>query len=196
MKLCIFSGTFNPIHNGHLYMAEYVIENFDIKKILFIPAYIPPQKYYEPNMAKHRLKMLKLAIGNHKNFEVSDIEFKMGGTSYTYLTLQELYKLYKPDGKINFIIGTDAFENLDSWYESEKLRKIVDFIVFVRKDEFSEEKYSEMISKGYSFKFAKMQYNDISSTDIRNKIRHNLPLTGLVPDKVEGYIKEYGLYKS
>lgn len=56
MKLCIFSGTFNPIHNGHLYMAEYVLKNFDIKKILFIPAYIPPQKDSDPEMAYHRLK--------------------------------------------------------------------------------------------------------------------------------------------
>ena len=75
MKLCIFSGTFNPIHNGHLYMAEYVLKNFDIKKILFIPAYIPPQKDSDPEMAYHRLKMTELAIENYNDFEVSDIEF-------------------------------------------------------------------------------------------------------------------------
>ena len=196
MKLCIFSGTFNPIHNGHLYMAEYVLKNFDIKKILFIPAYIPPQKNSDPKMAYHRLKMTELAIENNNGFELSDIEFKMGGTSYTYLTVQELYKLYKPDGKINFIIGTDAFENLDSWYESEKLRQILDFIVFVRKDDFLEDKYEYMKSQGYNFRFAKMQYNDISSTEIRNKIKNNLPVKAFLPAKVEGYIRDNGLYKN
>lgn len=196
MKLCIFSGTFNPIHNGHIYMAEYVLKNFDIKKVLFIPAYIPPQKENHPELAHHRLKMAELAIQNHENFEVSDIEFQMGGTSYTYLTIQELYKRYKIEGKINFIIGTDAFENLDSWYESEKLRKIVDFIVFVRKNDFDEEKYKNMRLKGYNFKFAKMEFNDISSTEIRKRINSGESVKGLLPEQTEGYIRENGLYKN
>lgn len=177
-------------------MAEYVLKNFDIKKILFIPAYIPPQKNSDPKMAYHRLKMAELAIENNNGFELSDIEFKMEGISYTYLTVQELYKLYKPDGKINFIIGTDAFENLGSWYESEKLRQILDFIVFVRKDNFQEDKYECMKSQGYNFRFAKMQYNDISSTEIRNRIKNNLPVKAFLPAKVEGYIRDNGLYKN
>ncbi len=196
MKLCIFSGTFNPIHNGHIYMAEYVLKNFDIKKVLFIPAYIPPQKENNPELAHHRLKMAELAIQNHENFEVADIEFQMGGTSYTYLTIQELYNRYKIEGKINFIIGTDAFENLDSWYESEKLRKIVDFIVFVRKNDFDEEKYKNMRLKGYNFKFAKMEFNDISSTEIRKRINRGESVKGLLPEQTEGYIRENGLYKN
>ena len=196
MELCIFSGTFNPIHNGHLYMAEYVIKNFGISKILFIPAFVPPFKNTAPELAEHRYKMVELAIKNNPDFEISDIEFRHSGKSYTYLTIKELYEIYQIDGKINFIIGTDAFEGLDRWYESEKLRKLVRFIVFVRKNDFDITKYDNMKTKGYDFKFARMQFNDISSTGIRNMIKNNQDLSGLLPEEVERYIKENGLYKN
>ncbi len=195
MELCIFSGTFNPIHNGHLYMAEYVIKNFGISKILFIPAFVPPFKNTAPELAKHRYKMVELAIKNNPDFEISDIEFRHSGKSYTYLTIKELYERYKIDGKINFIIGTDAFESLDKWYKSEELRKMIRFIVFVRKNDFDSSKYDIMKTKGYDFKFANMQFNDISSTEIRERIKNNKELTGLLPAEVERYIKENGLYK-
>lgn len=195
MELCIFSGTFNPIHNGHLYMAEYVIKNFGISKILFIPAFVPPFKNTAPELAEHRYKMVELAIKNNPNFEISDIEFRHSGKSYTYLTIKELYEQYKIDGKINFIIGTDAFESLDRWYKSEELRKIIRFIVFVRKNDFDSSKYDIMKTNGYDFKFANMQFNDISSTEIRERIKNNEELTGLLPAEVERYIKENGLYK-
>lgn len=196
MKMCVFSGTFNPIHNGHLYMAEYVLEKFGFSKILFIPAFKPPFKESVPELTEHRFNMVKLAIEDNPRFEISDIEYRLGGKSYTYRTICELYKEYEIDGKISFIIGTDAFETLDKWYESEKLRKLVEFIVFVRKNDFDIKKYDEMKEKGYCFKFAQMQFNDISSTEIRKKIHDNLPLKGLLPEKAERYIKENGLYKN
>ncbi len=196
MKMCIFSGTFNPIHNGHIYIAEYILRNFDFSKILFIPALNPPLKESNPKMAVHRFKMVELAIASNPKFEISDVEYRMRGKSYSYNTICELYKEYKVDGKINFILGTDAFETLDNWYESEKLRKLLNFIVFVRKNDFDENKYSNMKEKGYSFEFAKMQFNDISSTEIRKRINENLSLAGLLPEKVERYIKENGLYKN
>jgi len=195
MRACILSGTFNPIHNGHIYMAEYALKNFDINKILFIPAYIPPQKEFDPKLSVHKYKMVELATMNNKNFEVSDIEYKLGGKSYSYITIQELYKNYSIDGKINFIIGTDAFEKLDSWYESEKLRQIVEFIVFVRENNYVDGKYDFMREKGYSFKFAQMPYNNISSTEIRQKIKTKQSISGLVPELVERYINDNDLYK-
>ncbi len=196
MKLCIFPGTFNPIHNGHIYMAEYAAENFDIKKVLFIPAHVPPQKKNFPELTKHRFNMVKLAIQSNPCFEISDIEYKLKGKSYTYLTILELYKKYDIEDKINFIIGTDAFEKLDSWYESKKLRKLVNFIVFVRENDFYSQKYDKMKEKGYNFKFAQMGYNDISSSSIREKISENKSLDGLTPKIVERYIQENGLYKN
>lgn len=196
MKLCIFPGTFNPVHNGHLYMAEYIFKNFDFKKILFIPAFVPPQKEIFPQLAVHRYKMVELAIKNNPNFEISDIEYKHSGKSYTYLTLLELYKIYATEDKINMIIGTDAFENLDTWYESEKLRQIVDFIVFIRKNDFESNKYDEMRRKGYRFHFAEMPFNDISSSEIRENIKNGQSLSGLIPEEVERYIKDNDLYKN
>ncbi len=176
-------------------MAEYIVKNFDVEKLIFIPAKNPPQKDSTPELAHHRYEMVKLAIEDNSQFEISDIEYKREGKSYTYLTIQELYKEYKINGKINFVIGTDAFENLDSWYESEKLRELVEFIVFVRKDDFDENKYKKMRQKGYNFRFAKMEFHDISSTKIRRRINENEPLCGLVPEKIERYIKENELYK-
>lgn len=196
MSLCIFPGTFNPIHNGHIYMANYVLENFGVKKVVFIPSHIPPQKTNAPELAVHRYNMVQKAIESNSSFELSDIEYRMSGKSYTYLTLLELRRIYDIDDRIFFIIGTDAFEKLDSWYESEKLRQLVHFIVFVREDNFSEAKYSKMRDKGYVFTFAKMQFNDISSTDIRTKIFNGQSIEGLVPKLEERYILENELYKN
>jgi nicotinate-nucleotide adenylyltransferase len=94
MKLCVFQGTFNPIHNAHLRVAKYVLNKYDFDKLLFIPAYKPPHKKYDDNMSVHRLNMVKLAVEDEHNskIEVSDIEYKREGKSYTYLTICELYK--------------------------------------------------------------------------------------------------------
>lgn len=194
MKLCIFSGTFNPIHIAHLKMAEYVLNNFGFDKILFIPAYKPPHKNYNPDMSVHRYNMVKLAIKDNPHFEISDIEFKREGKSYTYDTILELYKKYNPKGKINLIIGTDAFKQIETWYEAEKLKKLVDFIVFVRENDKVD--LSELKLKGYNFRFAKMEFIDISSTALRDRIKDNKPLADFVVKEVEDYIKENGLYRN
>ena len=194
MKLCVFAGTFNPIHNAHIMMAKYILNNFDFDKFLFIPAYIPPHKDYDRDMCVHRLNMVKLAIEDVPEFEVSDIEFLREGKSYTYLTINELYKKYNVEGKINFIIGTDAFENIESWYEAEKLKELLDFIVFVRDDDVVNFDY--LSERGYRYKFAHMDFVDISSTMIRNLIENNEEISNLVPAKVEEYIRENGLYRN
>ncbi|MBO6087192.1 nicotinate (nicotinamide) nucleotide adenylyltransferase [bacterium] len=207
MNICLFAGTFNPIHNAHLKMAQFVLDNFGFDKILFIPAYKPPHKDYAPDMSNHRLKMVQIAIKNNPKFEVSDIEFKREGKSYTYLTIQELYKKYYNkeiaqqvynDGllttydKFNFIIGTDAFKKIETWYETDKLKKLVDFIVFIRENETINLDYLK--EKGYNFKFAEMDFFDISSTNLRNRIKNQQPIESFVPKEVEDYIYKNGLY--
>ena len=194
MKLCIFSGTFNPIHTVHLKMAEYVLKNFGFDKILFIPAFKPPHKNYTPDMCIHRYNMVKLAIQNNSSFEISNIEFKRENKSYTYDTITELYKQADIDGKINLIIGTDAFKQIETWYKTEQLKNIVDFIVFIRQNEKVELK--DLKNKGYNFRFAPMEFMDISSTEIRNRIADGKSIKGLVTKEVEDYIKENGLYKN
>lgn len=196
MKLCVFQGTFNPIHNAHLDMAEFVLQNYGFEKIIFIPAAAPPHKDYDANFAIHRLNMVNLAVENNPHFEVSDIEFHLQGKSYSYLTALELYKKYNIEGKINFIIGTDAFEKIESWYHSEDFKKIVDFIVFVRENNFTPERFQYLKDKGYNFQFTRMPFEDISSTELREKIRKGLPINKLVPKTVEDYIRKNDLYKT
>jgi nicotinate-nucleotide adenylyltransferase len=102
--------------------------------------------------------------------------------------------MYNIDGKINFIIGTDAFEKIESWYEAEKLQNLVDFIVFVRENE--PVNFDYLKAKGYSFKFAKMNFTDISSTELRRRISHNEPINDMVTKEVEDYIRKNGLYRN
>ena len=196
MKLCVFQGTFNPIHVAHLKMADFVLKNYGFDKIIFIPAYKPPHKNYDITLTPHRLKMVELAALSNPNFKVSDIEYKNERNSYTYLTILELYKKYDIEGKINFIIGTDAFKKIDTWYEADKLKKLVNFIVFVRENELDNKKYHELKEKGYNFTFAKMDFQDISSSNIRQNIREGHDISEFVTDKVKGYIEKNGLYKN
>ena len=100
MKLCVFQGTFNPIHKAHLRVAEFIADKIKPDKFLFIPAYIPPHKNSDVKFAKHRLNMVRLAVEDDNRFEVSDIEFHREGKSYTYDTILELYKIYDITDKI------------------------------------------------------------------------------------------------
>lgn len=193
MNLCIFAGTFNPIHRAHLAMAEYALDNFGFDKIIFIPAYKPPHKNYDDNMSMHRLEMVKLATKNNPKFEVSDIEFKREGKSYTYLTILEILNQIQKNDKISFIIGTDAFEKIETWYETDKLKKLIDFIVFIRENETVNLDY--LREKGYNFKFANMDFIDISSTELRERIKNRKPINDLVTREVEEYIYKNELYK-
>ena len=194
MKLCIFSGTFNPIHRAHLKMAEYVLENFGFDKIIFIPAYKPPHKDYDTNMCTHRFNMVRLAIEYNPHFEISDIGYQHEGKSYSYLTALQLKKQYCTEDKINFIIGTDAFEKIESWYEAEKFKDLVDFIVFVRENKTVN--FDDLKEKGYSFEIARMPFIDISSTELRERIKEGKSISNLVTEEVEEYIYKNGLYRN
>lgn len=180
MAICIFPGTFNPIHEGHLKMAEYALQQYDFEKIIFIPAYIPPHKSISQNLAEHRYKMVEMAISENPKFEVSDIEYKSDGTSYSLITVKKIIEQYSIKGRLNFMIGTDAFAKIDSWYKAEELKSLVHFIVFPRRGTDVEN------IKGWDYELTDMEMIDISSTEIRN---------GDANTKLEGYIKENGLYK-
>jgi len=193
MNICFFFGTFNPIHNAHLRMARFVLGNFGFDKIVFVPAYNPPHKNIVG--AEHRLNMVRLATEGIDKFEVSDVEFVLGNTSYTYLTILELMKTYNDCEKFNFIIGTDAFEKIESWYEIDKLKKLLKFIVFYREDACDVSKFDYLKDKGFEFCFTSLDFCDISSTEIRQKIVCNHSLSGLVTKEVEDYICANNLYR-
>lgn len=198
MKLCVFQGTFNPIHNAHLAMGAYIRDNasFDYDSIMFIPAYKPPHKEIDDDLANHRFQMAKLAISGESGFAISNIEFQNNRFSYTYCTIEELYKRYKIDGKIGFIIGIDAFRDITDWYEADKLKNLVHFLVFVRGDELDKDRLALLHYKGYNFSVVNMKPIDISSTMIREKIEKNRPIGNYVPAVVAEYINKNGLYRN
>lgn len=183
MTICIFPGTFNPIHNAHIKMAEFALKKYGFEKVIFIPAYIPPHKEIDKNLAEHRFNMVKLATEYNPSFEVSDIEYKEEGKSYSLITVKKLKELYNIQGRLNFIIGTDAFEKIKSWYKTEELRELVHFIVFPRGVEINPEEYKE-----YSFEIAPMEFVDISSTKLRQNFDSG------IKQEVKEYIKQNELY--
>lgn len=194
MRLCVFQGTFNPIHKIHLEVAKYAKEHYNFDNILFIPAYIPPHKNIDKKLADHRFNMVKLAISDYNYFNISDIEYKHNTNSYTYNTITELYKKYDIDGKINFLIGTDAFIKIESWYKTEELKDLVHFIVFKRTDNFNPSDFDKLKEKGYDFEFSQMKYTDVSSTELRQNVKNGKSINDLELPKVKEYIKEHGLY--
>lgn len=195
MKLCVFQGTFNPIHNAHLAMANYTKNTYDYDQILFIPVYKPPHKEFDDELANHRFQMVKLAISNEPFFGISNIEFQNERFSYTYLTIQELYKRYRVEGKIGFIIGLDAFREITEWFEADKLKTLVEFIVFPRGQEIDKDRLSLLHYKGYKFTLAHMPTIDLSSTDIRNELENGRSVSAHMPQVVLEYIRKNELYQ-
>ncbi len=195
MRYCIFSGTFNPVHNAHLGMAKNVLEEFKFDEILFIPAYMQPHKNlaYCKRSAPHRMEMLKLALMKYPKFKLNTIEFDRKGLSYTYITILELYKrLPDIEGKINFVIGTDAFLNIYKWHDAKNLVKLLDFIVLIRDDE-----ELELCKQLDDVRFRVLQSDkmDISSTMVRNMVKEGQDITSLVPLEVKEYIEKHRLYR-
>ena len=195
MEICVFQGTFNPIHNAHLRVADFLVNKYDFDKFIFIPAFNPPHKNTDLSFSKHRYNMVKLAVEDNPKFEISDIEYKREGKSYTYLTICQLREYFNITGRINFTIGTDAFKHIESWYEFDKLKEIVKFIVFVREDKFHSLEYDYLKDKGVVFEFQPLSFEDVSSTQLREDIRQNKDISEYVPKKVEEYIRENGLYQ-
>ena len=181
MSICIFPGTFNPIHQVHIKMAEFALDYYGFEKIIFIPSYIPPHKDIKKDLAEHRLNMVKIAIKSNPKFELSDIEYKSEGKSYSLITVKKIIEDYQIKGRLNFIIGTDAFEKIGSWYRSDELKELVHFIVFPRGVELTPK-------SGYDYELAPMEFIDISSTELRKN--H----AGATIDGVKEYIDKNGLY--
>jgi nicotinate-nucleotide adenylyltransferase len=189
-KIGIFGGTFDPIHMGHLITAQSVREIRNLDKIIFIPAFISPhKKSTEASSTEHRSNMIKIAIEDVPFFECSDIEIKKGGISYTVDTLRELKKNYD---KIEFIIGYDNIFSFNKWKDPDEILKLAKILVLKRKSSlpppFEDKYYHQAI-------FVQTRGIEISSTDIRERVKHNQPIHFLVPQKVKEYIYKKKLYR-
>jgi len=188
MKIGILGGTFNPIHIGHLILAEEARERLSLEKIIFVPSYLPPHKdNSDIAPAEDRLAMVKLAISGNRDFSVSDLEIKRDGRSYTIDTLKEFKTMY-PKDDLYFIIGSDLLRYLDEWKDLNEIIKMVKFIVATRPD-YPLEKIPSHIST------IPIRAVDISGFEIRRAIREGRSFRYLVPEAVFDYINKHSLYK-
>jgi len=192
-RLGILGGTFNPIHVAHLSIAEQVGEARGLEKVLFVPAHIPPHKG-SPDIApaEDRYHMTVLATESNPRFEVSRIELDRSGTSFTKDTLRELLEIY-PDSKLFYIIGSDAVAEFSTWRQPELVVKLAKLLV-VKRSGFDLTRLDESFRK--NVEIVAVSESDVSSTEIRERIRRGLPIANLVPPKVEEYIREKGLYQA
>lgn len=189
MKIGIFGGSFSPVHNGHLQIAEDCLIEMGLDKIIFLPNSKPPHKNVEKFSFENRAEMLKLAIEDNEKFEISLVEEDFLKTHYSYNTMKENFCNDKD--KFYFIMGDDEFLNISSWYEYEKFLEITSVIVFLRKYnlDFILDKNKDLIEK-YDINIVKNSVISISSTDIRNRMNEKKSIKYLIPKKVYKYIYE------
>lgn len=188
MKIGILGGTFNPVHIGHLILAEEVREKLCLDKVIFVPAYLPPHKVNSDiASAADRYNMLRLATRSNRMFAVSAIELKRSGKSYTIDTVKEFKKTY-PHDELYFITGSDLLKYLEDWKDLSEIIKIVKFVVATRPG-YALEKIPAYIQT------VAIRAVDVSAFEIRNCIKNGLSFRYLVPEAVLSYIKKKGLYK-
>ncbi|ADY72782.1 nicotinate-nucleotide adenylyltransferase [Desulfurobacterium thermolithotrophum DSM 11699] len=205
----LFGGSFNPVHIGHLIVARDILETFGFEEIIFVPAYLQPLKdklFLPPEL---RLELLRISIEEEKGFSIWDYEIRKKGISYTVDTLREFWKIYKE--KPIFIIGEDSFESFHLWKEPTEILKLAKIIVVKRpRYKIDVDKIAKKI--GYSIKFSEVDkeksvdsnvlndidiliYNgrlvEISSTEIRNRLKSNKSIRYLLPDKAEKSLRRW-----
>lgn len=192
-KILIFGGTFNPIHNGHLILAEHCINEEGFDEVVFIPTMNP---YYKDTLDfDTRLKMLKMAIKNNDKFAYSSIEKKYNLEGKLYLILEKISEL--SDDDITILIGSDSLMNLDWWYKIDEILKNYKILVLKRddEDEVISIKIAEYKEKyGADIKVLNNKRVEISSSMIREMIKNGKSIKYLVRDDVEKFIRDENLY--
>lgn len=195
----ILGGTFDPIHLGHISIVEAAIDEHSFDHIILMPAKVSPFKLNKRIASeKYRVEMVKAAAKDYENVSVSLYEINKGTISYTYDTLKNLRKLY-PDEKLWFILGSDSMISLESWNKGKELLKEFSFVLAPRPgyDLITTEnvinKYKEKY--GTEIKVLHNKLVDVSSTQIKRRIKLRQPINDLVPEAVERYIYEHRLYK-
>ncbi len=197
LKYGIMGGTFNPIHNAHLFIADEVRDLFNLDKIIFMPTGTPPHKNNLNIDAFHRYTMTKLATANNNKFSVTDIEVLNQDISYTVDTMKKLKSLHH-DIDFYFITGTDEILELSTWKDPKTLLSLCKFISVNRPnyaDETLEHRIKEITDEfGGEILLVNGPELDISSTQIRERVRAGRTIKYLVPDEVNDYIIKNKLY--
>lgn len=198
-RVGLLGGTFDPIHVGHLMMAEAVRSEYGLEKVIFIPAAVPPHKlnrHIAP--AEDRYQMVLLATKSNPYFEVSDIELKRPGPSYSIDTVHAFLEEYGEDTDFFFIIGADVIPDMGTWNRIEKLLEICEFVAAQRPgckpdSEELRARFGELVAK--HIHTLETPEFEVSSTDIRERLRKGHSIRYIVPPEVEEYIYQKGLYR-
>jgi nicotinate-nucleotide adenylyltransferase len=216
LRIGIFGGTFNPVHYGHLRAAEEVRERLSLDRVLFIPSGNPPLKTEDIAEAVQRFEMVRLAVRDNRSFEAVDIECASPGKSYTVNTVNTLLDRYR-DSVLFFILGIDAFLDIPNWWQPDKLVSLLNFAVISRPgrrfsdlasspylkvnggllrrlDEGETEMLSALLTSGREAVLMRVTPIDISSTQIRARVRQRLSIKYLLPEGVESFIISHKLY--
>lgn len=225
MNIGIMGGTFDPIHYGHLNSAEEIADIFKMDMVIFMPAFIPPHKKRgRITDVHHRLIMATIATLSNQSFAISAFEIEKGGYSYTIDTVRGLKKSFKGKVRLYFIAGIDAFREIATWKDAGSLFKNCDFIVSTRPGYRIDDLFN-MLDKTVSKKYNDIKFRiekknpfyriprlavigskyfiypvettamDISSTEIRRRVRDGMTIKYLLPEAVEEYIYKNGLYR-
>lgn len=194
----LMGGTFNPIHYGHLLIAENAYEQFGLDEVIFMPTGSSPHKDDRQILdAKERLKMVQLAIADNPHFSCSDYEILKEGVCYTYLTLQQL-KNTLPDCDLFFIMGADSLAYFESWRCPDEISRSSTILAAVRDglniEELQPIKKHLLEEYGTQIEFINTPNFSVSSEIIRHRIKKRHSIRYLVPDVVEAYIKQHKLY--
>lgn len=194
MNIGIFGGTFDPVHNGHLMIAQYAIEKCNLDQVLFMTSATPPHKYFTVTPAEVRHRMVSLATEGYNKICPFDFELKRDGFSYTAQTLEALKELY-PDDKLFFIMGADSLRDFHRWRNPEKIVSLATLIIYPRRG-VKLFRVAENVKSMFDadIKLLNAPIMEISSTDIRDRINEGKPVDFFIPKSVYDEIKKENLY--
>lgn len=191
-RLAVFGGTFDPIHNGHLAMATALLDRFALDRMLFVPAGRPWQKEGY-SAAEDRWAMTVLAATTDPRFEASRMEIDRKGPTYTVDTMAILRDFYGPDVELFFVAGVDAVLTLGSWHRAVDLAPLADVIAVPR---WGFDAGTLRPGEGWPrIHLAEVPEVDVSSTEVRRRVREGVAIDDLVPAAIAAYIAEQGLYR-
>lgn len=189
MQIGLYFGSFNPVHHGHLIIASHMLQHTDLDQIWFVVSPQNPLKKVGSLLNEYqRLHLVKLAIEDYEGFKAIDVEFRLPKPSYTYDTLKELSGIY-PDYEFKIIMGSDSFQNLEKWKNSEKIRSSYPIYIFMRP------KYDELNIIEDHIKIIKAPLIEISSSSIRNILKCGGSIRYYVPENVRDEIEKGMYYK-
>lgn len=201
LHIGIMGGTFDPIHLGHIQLAEQALNEIRLDRILFMPNHTPWMKRNRDILAiEHRLNMVRLATEDNPAFELSMVEIEAAGDSYTYQTLKTLRKDYPKDTQLYFIVGADSLFNMEDWVHPELILQNAIILAAVReghdREALHEQKERLIRLFGGEIRLLSMKQVDISSTRIREEFYHSARVREMLPAKVTEYITQNHLYQN